>query len=81
MFFLICTVTFHDLEIIILSSINLIKSDNFGGETKPLSPDRVCLSNGQFSSKIREFIRRMKITRWWFQIFCIFTPTWERFPF
>ena len=22
-----------------------------------------------------------KCSRWWFQIFCIFTPTWGRFPF
>ena len=23
----------------------------------------------------------LRIPRWWFQIFCIFTPIWGRFPF
>ena len=45
-----------------------------------------CLSHPQsplqvFSNEITSSAFLKRLSRWWFQVFCIFTPTWGRFPF
>ena len=41
-----------------------------------LPPEPVFLTNGTFHPRQNE-----RKSRWWFQRFFFFTPTWGRFPF
>ena len=41
----------------------------------------ILVANFGFEVSPMLFVRVKKITRWWFQIFFIFTPIWGRFPF
>ena len=47
----------------------------------PFFQDREKIEFGSLLGCLRTASRKGNTTRWWFQIFFIFTPTWGRFPF
>ena len=56
-------------------------SDLLGGQRCTFLGGQVAFDVVGGVEKVINFMTPLKITRWGFQIFFAFTPTWGRFPF